>query len=91
MIVGAMARLKPGRDDDVRRRLEHVDGVEVSDVQRPGTVGLIVEARDVDAAHRILTREISAVDGVLAVWPVSAWYDDDGPHSPDPLPGEEHA
>jgi nitrate reductase NapAB chaperone NapD len=82
MLVGAVARVVPGANEDVRRRLERLEGVESPPDERPGMVGVVIEADDPGAAHRILTEDVAATEGVLAVWPVSAWYDES--------PGECH-
>lgn len=69
-IVGALARIHIEDAGAVQARLASLGGVELFSVESPGRVGLIVEASDLDAAHARITREIEALDGVLAVWPV---------------------
>jgi nitrate reductase NapAB chaperone NapD len=92
MLVGAVIRVEPGMDDAVRERLAHVEGVEPVEEATPGTIGIVIEANDSDGAHRVLTGEVGAIDGVLATWPVSAWYDDEPDAGGEPREtGERHA
>lgn len=77
--VGAFARIDAAAAAAVRERLGRLDGVETFELDEPGKLGLIIEAPDLDEAHRRITREIQPAEGVLAVWPVFADFDEISP------------
>lgn len=70
-VVGAFARIETERIEQVRGELARLEGVETFDLGDPMKVGILIEAGDLDAAHETLTRDVTAVEGVLGVWPVS--------------------
>jgi nitrate reductase NapAB chaperone NapD len=84
VLVGALARIEEGEREDVDKRLSGLTGVETFPVEQQGSMGLVIEAEDIEAAHRVLTEEVSHTAGVLGAWPVSAWYEDaDGEDAPE--------
>jgi nitrate reductase NapAB chaperone NapD len=76
-VVGAFARIDLSDPQAVRDRLSDVRGVTLFDLDDSGKVGLVIEARDLDAAHATLRREIENTDGVLGAWPVYAHAEPD--------------
>ena len=85
-VVGAFARIDAGNADLIRSRLARLPGVEPFDLDRPGALGLLIEAPDLDGAHALLTGDIRAVDGVLAAWPIYAHFDGG---APPPVPPDD--
>ncbi len=71
-VVGAFARIDLSSPQAVRERLAAVSGVTVFDLGEAGKIGLVIEADDLDEAHRKLRVEIEEIEGVLGVWPVYA-------------------
>lgn len=69
-IIGAYARVCDDHLEAARRGLAAVVGVTVFDLERPGAIGLLVEAASVDLAHAVLTQDLPAVEGVLGILPV---------------------
>ena len=53
VVVGAYARVDARGVERVRARLDRLRGVETFPLERYGTVGLLVEADDIDAAQGI--------------------------------------
>ena len=78
IIVGVYTRVAPDRAEAVRRRLDGMDGVETFPLREAGTLGILLEAPDLDRAHARLTGDIRGTEGVLAAWPV---YMQDGEHT----------
>ena len=70
IIVGVYARVERDRAEAVRRRLDALEGVETFPLRESGTLGILLEAPDLDRAHARLTGEIRGMEGVLAAWPV---------------------
>ncbi len=68
--VGAFVRVDVETAVEVRDRLAQVVGVTLFDLDEPAKVGLVIEARSLDAAQDKVTQEIKQVEGVLGVWPV---------------------
>jgi len=75
--VGAYVRFDTEKRAAIREQLSRIDGVEPFDLDRPGTLGLIVEADDIETAHAMLTRQVRAVDGVHGVWPLYVNIEDE--------------
>ena len=95
IIVGVYARVEADRTGEIRRRLDGLDGVETFPLREAGTLGILLEAPDLDRAHARLTGEIRGTEGVLAAWPVymqdGACADSAGapPWGIPPAPSEE--
>ncbi len=70
VVIGAFARIELDEADSVHKRLDALRGVSTFDLGDRKKVGILVEAEDMDGAHRVLTRDLRAVEGVLGVWPV---------------------
>ena len=68
--VGAYARIDLGCAAAIREELAQLDGVELFELDEPGKLGLIVEADDLDAAHTMLTCDVTQTPGVMGVWPI---------------------
>ena len=71
-IVGAFARVEIAGFNRCVAGLDAVDGVSTFPLDAPGKVGLLIEAGSLEDAHRIITKQIPTVQGVLGVWPVYA-------------------
>jgi nitrate reductase NapAB chaperone NapD len=65
----------------VRKRLTAVSGVTLFDLGEVGKIGLVIEAGDLDEAHRKLRVEIREIEGVLGVWPVYAHMEPELSHT----------
>jgi hypothetical protein len=76
VVVGVVARVDTKDSTGVRRRLETIEGVETFDLPVPEKLGILIEARGIDAAHRRLCDEVDQTDGVLGTWPVALEIDD---------------
>ncbi len=75
--VGAYVRIDTEDQAAIRSQLSRIDGVEPFDLDQPGTLGLIVEAEDIDTAHAMLTGQIRAVNGVHGAWPLYVNIEDE--------------
>ena len=84
--IGAFARVDTAAAAEIRERLGRLEGVETFELDEPGKLGLIIEAPDLDEAHRRITKEIQPAEGVLAVWPVFADFDELSPDQEDEGP-----
>lgn len=71
-VVGAFARIDLVTPQRVHERLAAVPGVTLFDLGEAAKIGLVIEASDLDDAHRKLRVEIEKIEGVLGVWPVYA-------------------
>ncbi len=76
-IVGVLVRVEEIHSADVAKRLEALDGVSTFDVEQPSSLGVLLEAEDLDSAHAILREKIEPTEGVLAAWPVHSDFGDD--------------
>ena len=86
-IVGVVVRFDPGTGVAVSEALDRLPGVESFALEEPPhTLGALIDARDLDAAHDVLEAEVSAVEGVRAAWPVHAEFGPD--HVAQPVPPE---
>lgn len=70
IVVGAYARVDPAEPERVRRRLDALAGVETFGLDDPCRIGILIEARTLDAAHELIEQVIPAVQGVLGIWPI---------------------
>lgn len=77
VVVGALARVDEDDWANVRMRLDALPGVESFALGERARLGVVIEAPGLDAAYERLEREVSAVDGVMAVWPISVDWDSD--------------
>lgn len=82
--VGAYVRFDTAKRAAIRDQLSRIGGVEPFDLEPPGTLGLVVQAEDIDAAHATLTRQVRAVDGVHGVWPLYINIEDEQPAAAGP-------
>ena len=69
-VVGAYARIDATRTAEIRRRVQALPGVTTFDLDDSAKLGIVVEAPDLESAQDRLTQTVSAVEGVLGVWPV---------------------
>ena len=69
-VVGGLIRFTIGEEGAVADRLGALDGVSTFSLQETGRMGVLVEATDIDEAHRVLTQDVNGVDDVLGVWPI---------------------
>jgi len=94
--VGAYVRVDPEVTASIRLRIDAIDGVSTFDVEDEdgagddaGKVGVLIEADSLSDAHEMLTGRLKEVEGVLAVWPVYANFEDEQEEFPiDPESGE---
>jgi len=70
VVIGAFARVEVERVDSVQQKIDAMPGVSTFDLGDEKKVGILVEAAHMEAAHRVLTRDLREVEGVLGVWPV---------------------
>ena len=93
VIVGVMVRMEPETGASVARCLDDIEGVSSFElVTPPHTLGALIEAPDLEAAHRLLCERVRAVPGVQAAWPVHTELEQ-GPTTaapPPPPPGAGH-
>ena len=75
--VGAYVRIDTEDLAAIRDQLALLDGVEPFDLDQPGTLGVIVEAKDIDTAHAMLTEQVRAVAGVHGAWPLYVNIEDE--------------
>ena len=75
--VGAYVRINTDDRSAIRDQLSRIDGVEPFDLDQPGTLGLIVEAKNIDTAHAMLTGQVRAVHGVHGAWPLYVNIEDE--------------
>ncbi len=68
--IGVLVRVDEATSPGVEQRLNEIPGVGTFELEEPGTVGVLIQARDLDDAHDSLCRRVRAVDGVLCAWPV---------------------
>ena len=71
-LVGAFARVEPGATQRVRTILGSIGGVHPFELKTPDRVGVLIEARDLDAADTLLTSTVRTTPGVLGVRAVYA-------------------
>ena len=84
-IVGVVVRFDPGTGVAVSEALDRLPGVESFALEEPPhTLGALIDARDLDAAHDVLEAQVSAVEGVRAAWPVHAEFGPDGVAESEP-------
>ncbi len=69
-IAGAFVRVEVGETEQVERRLNALESVSTFDLPEEGKVGLLIEAENLDAVHKIITKQVPATRGVLGAWPV---------------------
>ena len=69
-VVGVLVRVELDSADEVKCRLSDLEGVSTIPLEEPGTLGLVIEAASIDAAHEKLQAEVQATEGVLTAWPV---------------------
>ena len=81
-IVGAYARIDIKDPQVVQGRLDALEGVETFDLDAPGTIGLVIEAEGLDAAHDAVSQVVAGTVGVLGVWPVFV-HTEDLPSGPE--------
>ncbi len=70
LTVGVFARAEPAQSESLKRMLQPPTCLEVLDLEEEGTLGLVVQASDADAAHAWLQDESRKMPGVLCAWPV---------------------
>jgi len=70
VVVGAFARIELDKVDSINESFDAMPGVSTFDLGDDKKMGILVESDDMDSAHRVLTRDLRAVEGVLGVWPV---------------------
>ena len=70
VVVGALARVAPGRHSAAYRGLAGIPGVTPFEVEPPEQLGVIIEAADLDTAHHRLDQDVRCIDAVLSAWPV---------------------
>jgi nitrate reductase NapAB chaperone NapD len=75
--VGAYVRIDTEELANIRDQLSRLNGVEPFDLEQPGTLGVIVEAKDIDAAHAMLTEQVRAIAGVHGAWPLYVNIEDE--------------
>ncbi|MAE67849.1 MAG: hypothetical protein CMJ18_26645 [Phycisphaeraceae bacterium] len=75
--IGGYVRFLPGQELSVRDGLSAIRGVELFDLDRPGTVGVIIEAGSLDDAHGVLERDLRRVEGVTGCFPVYVNIEDE--------------
>lgn len=71
VVLGAFARIDALRAEEVRAQLRRLEGVTTFDLDVPHKLGIVLEALDLDAAHRQLTTQVAHISGVHGVWPIS--------------------
>ncbi len=86
-VVGVLVRVDLDSSDQVERNLSELNGVSTVQMEEPGTLGLVIEAEDINAVHEKLTSEVRATEGVLTAWPVEMHFN---PESEDATPRSEH-
>ncbi|MCP5016356.1 MAG: hypothetical protein GY938_13960 [Ketobacter sp.] len=75
-IVGALLHAEPKVSQAVQKHLSGFDNVEVHPLESPGQMALIIESKDINQAHHLITNSIGTTEGVLTVYPVYAHLDD---------------
>jgi len=76
-LVGILARVDHDSNPDLCRDLDRLKGVSTFEVGDSGKLGLLLEAENIAAAHRILRDDIERMAGVLAAWPVYSHFGDE--------------
>ena len=74
-VVGAFARIAPGRRDEVCQHLNALEGVETFDLDDE-RLGILIEAAGAKEAEEILEGPVRCTPGVWGVWPVSVELED---------------
>jgi nitrate reductase NapAB chaperone NapD len=84
--VGVLVRALHSELGVIEQRLGALPSVvQTLELEEPGSLGLVLQAEDLDAVHAALTREVGGVEGVLAAWPLHAELEGLGASSAIPL------
>jgi len=76
-VVGVLARVELGQQQQLIQRLEQLEGVEPISIGEEERIGIIIEAESIEAAHRCLTDQVLGLPGLLYAWPVFLHAEDD--------------
>jgi len=68
--VGVLVRVENESLRDVELALNAIPGVSTLELEEAGSIGLVIEAPDLDAAHSLLCDQVQRTAGVLAAWPI---------------------
>ena len=75
LTVGVFARVETAERERLRERLAPPTCLDVFELEEPNCIGLVIQARDSEAAHDWLQKELRQMPGVLCAWPVHTELD----------------
>ena len=68
--VGVLVRVESDSLREVDSALGEIPGVTTLELEEPGSIGIVIEAPDLDSAHSLLCDRVQRTAGVLAAWPI---------------------